>query len=597
MTRETYIYDGSVKTLSLRDSAGWRTVATTPESAQMDTARAYATVPMVFRCASIRCAAVRDLPFVLMRRRTDITDSDEGQRLALNLRRQLWNVEAALCFYGACYLLPVENKFGRNPALQWFVPSSIVPQYDPAAPTGVAWFDRYTSVGSHRYQPDVLIHIWLPSLVAEVGPGVAPARAALGAAGVLAGLDAFATQFFERGAVKATLLTVEGNPPKAEMDKLEAWWKRLVAGVRNAWQTVAIRAGVKPVVIGDGLKELESDKLIAQKREDIGAAFGVPLSLIQSNASTFATAQADRLNFYDLTVVPQCRFLEDELNAQYYDRLGLRLRFAPERLELYQGQELQKAEALFTLTGKPLLTVNEARARLELDPLPDEDADRMGHPPSPEPRPMPDAPDLDIPDAVELRSLLNDVKALIDTPSYRDSDDPAGHAGNKTTPDASGETPSERDCPPVDPPAADDCAGDFGRSADRPEPAAESVATDSGSSAPADGTGSGAAAIAAGSGLDGAADRTMGDKSGDSPGDRPDGDDTDAGAAGGDALQIDAGNDTGVTGGDVAASVRGGPGGDDCGDRGDTDGSSGGDTPSGLPGTDGGDDDTNLAHE
>lgn len=612
MKRDAYIYDGAVKALSLRDPEGWRTVATTPEAGQLDSVRAYATVASVFRCAGLRCSGVQGMPFALKRGQTDITEGDEGRRLATNLRRHLWRIEAALCFYGACYLLPVVNKFRRNPGLQWFIPSSIVPQYNPSAPGGVSWYDRYTIGLSQRYQPDELIAIWLPSLIAEVGPGTPPAQAALGASNVLAGLDAFAAQFFERGAVKATLLTVEGNPPKSEMDKLEAWWKRLIAGVRNAWQTVAIRAGVTPVVIGDGIKELESDKLIAQKREDICAAFGVPISLIQSNASSFATANADRLNFYDLTIIPECRFLEDELNAQYYDRLGLRLCFQPERLELYQEQELQKAEALSKLTGgKPILTVNEARERLELEPLDEEEADRIGSPqppeppepdvPDPEPIAVPDMPDpeLDEPDVAELRALLTEIKVLLNEPPYRDPDSPVRAAGDEATDDASGEASAGNDSTTLVETTAPGDTGDPGGTADRPDPASDDVATgdDPAPATDSDGDGLDALVAADGPGLDGPADSAMGDNTGASVGDRPDGDDADPGATDDRSLSGDTRDDAGRPDGDAATGVWGGESGDGGGNGSDADSSGGGESAADVAERERGSDEPDLANE
>jgi hypothetical protein len=59
----------------------------------------------------------------------------------------------------------------------------------------------------------------------------------MSSAGVLYNIDQFASNFFERGAIKATLLTVDGNPIPAEMERLEAWWKRFFSGSKSAWDT------------------------------------------------------------------------------------------------------------------------------------------------------------------------------------------------------------------------------------------------------------------------------------------------------------------------------------------------------------------------
>jgi hypothetical protein len=172
------------------------------------------------------------------------------------------------------------------------------------------------------------------------------------------------------------LLSVEGNPSRAELDRLEQWWKRLATGVRRAWESIAIRSTVKPVVIGDGLKDTVDEVLTRQRREDVCAALGVPHSLISADAANYATSQQDTLNFYQQTVVPQSLLIEEALNEQLMEPEGLRWQFQPERLEVFQAAEMQKAAAVAKLVGAPIMTVNEGRAWMGLPPL--EDAEDAG---------------------------------------------------------------------------------------------------------------------------------------------------------------------------------------------------------------------------
>jgi hypothetical protein len=166
-----------------------------------------------------------------------------------------------------------------------------------------------------------------------------------------------------------TLLTVEGNPPRDELDRLELWWRRVVAGVRQAWRSVAIRSSVKPVVIGDGLSDTVNDTLTTQRREDVCAALGVPHSLISADAANYATSQQDTLNFYQQTIVPEALLVEEVMNDQLLANMGLRWHFQPERLEVFQEAEMRKAAAVARLVGKPIMTVDEGRAWMGLPPL------------------------------------------------------------------------------------------------------------------------------------------------------------------------------------------------------------------------------------
>lgn len=162
---------------------------------------------------------------------------------------------------------------------------------------------------------------------------------------------------------------MEGNPSRAELERLESWWRRLVSGVRRAWESIAIRSTVKPVVIGDGLKETADEVLTSQRREDVCAALGVPHSLISADAANYATSQNDKITFLTGTVIPACRQIEEALNEQLFGEMGLRFVFNPALLEEMQQYEVMKAQALAALVGQPIYTVNEARGLMGLPPL------------------------------------------------------------------------------------------------------------------------------------------------------------------------------------------------------------------------------------
>jgi hypothetical protein len=227
-----------------------------------------------------------------------------------------------------------------------------------------------------------VVYFWMPSLEVELGPGTAPAQVALRAAGVLHNLDTYVEGYFERGAVRTTLLLVDGQPSVPERNKIKAAWQRLM-GVKQSYEAEIFSKQVEPKTIGDNPKDTAAPELTRQKREDVSTALGVPQTLLFSDAATNATAFADRLNLYDETIIPQCELIEEAINEQLLKPLGLRLEFQPKRLEVYQQAEVQKAAGIsMLLPGKAILSLNEARALLELDPVPggdweDEEARRQ----------------------------------------------------------------------------------------------------------------------------------------------------------------------------------------------------------------------------
>ncbi len=85
---------------------------------------------------------------------------------------------------------------------------------------------------------------------------------------------------------------------------------------------------------------------------------GVPHWLVMSNAANFATAQADRLNFYEMTVIPESRLITDVINQQLLKPLGYNLQFKPQEMSVFQENETERSQSLVDLrnAGLPLET-------------------------------------------------------------------------------------------------------------------------------------------------------------------------------------------------------------------------------------------------
>jgi hypothetical protein len=143
--------------------------------------------------------------------------------------------------------------------------------------------------------------------------------------------------------------------------------------VKKAWETIALRKNVDVKQFGYSLDELAMPELKSQAVRQIANAFGVPEYYLSSDVANFATAKSYDLSFHETVVIAQTNLIETTLNEQLLNPLGLALQFHPERLEVFQEAELQKAQGLAVLVGKPILTMDEARAAIEYEPLPPED--------------------------------------------------------------------------------------------------------------------------------------------------------------------------------------------------------------------------------
>lgn len=328
-----------------------------PSAAQMaDSRRAttaagnyYQAVAYLYRCVNIRATAITRVPWAIMQGDNEVwlsTVPSPPPALSYlqNFKRLLSLTEAALCLSPEAFWF-IERNRAKILSLRWHAPNSVVPQFSEQ--TGLTGFKRILDRGrSQSFAPTDYVYFPLANPLHETIPGRPPAQAAMSSAGVLYNIDQFANNFFERGAIKATLLTVDGNPIPAEMERLEAWWKRFFSGSKSAWETAAVRAGVTPVVVGEGMENLATADLSEERRQDIATALGVPHSIVMSNAANYATAQQDTLSFYDMTIIPSLSYITEIVNESLLGPAGYRIELRPEEMSIYQADEERRSNSL-----------------------------------------------------------------------------------------------------------------------------------------------------------------------------------------------------------------------------------------------------------
>jgi SPP1 gp7 family putative phage head morphogenesis protein len=354
MTEKLYALGNGIKSIPLDQLHSWAEFGNVPWATgrvgEKGVQELASTVAFLYRGIEMRASSLAVIPWSIYRAKGEDTvwssedpmPPPELQGFA-DLQEILYRTEASLCLVSAAYLARLRNRI-RTAGIQWLDPNTMTPMWTPQ---GLTHFQRASMFDTRNMPTEDVIYIWQKGL-SEIYPKRSPAYAALAAANSLNALDAFVASFFSRGAVKATLLTVKQQPLPAEANRLKAWWMRTVSGMRNAFASEVISAEVEPVVIGEGISELSNTDLSQEKREDISTALGVPHSLLMSDAANMATAESDRKNFYEMTVLPQANLIERQLNAQLWMPMGLRMTFAPQEMGIFQEDETRRAEAFAT---------------------------------------------------------------------------------------------------------------------------------------------------------------------------------------------------------------------------------------------------------
>jgi HK97 family phage portal protein len=381
--------DNSVKAIPL---SGWTPSEMTglaPSTAGPH--EVYRRVPAVYRCVSARAHAVSRVPFDVKRagRATLKADRDEVTRW---IKRHLYQIEASLCLDGGAYLMPERNKV-KLLGLRWLRFDTVTPLLDSQA--GLAGFERSIGAGEPlKCTPDDIVHIWLPDPDVEIGPGVAPTEVALKPALTILRASEYVESFFERGGMNVTLLIVDPSTGTDDMKRLETWWKRLTRGVKKAWEAIAFKKNVEVKQFGYAPEQMAMPELRAGALREIANAFGVPEFYLSSDVANYATAENYSLTFNEDVIQAELELIETALNDQLLAQVGLKMTFHAERLEVFQKSELAKAQGITELVGAPILSVNEGREMLELDPVPGGDWDEAEAEPvaSPAPPVVPDIP-------------------------------------------------------------------------------------------------------------------------------------------------------------------------------------------------------------
>ena len=321
----------------------------------------YSSVPWLFRGVDIRANALAKVPFTISRG-DEVIDTSADYTNAVKFwpkpEETLALIEASLTLMGRAYLLKAENRFGVLKLLRYLIPTSVKPKIDKEL--GLTHFERRLGHGVPiKLTVEEVVWFWRRDAFTEIGPpDTSPAKTAIRAAGVLFNVDTFVDAFFERGAIKATILSVPKGTAKGERQKLRGWFQRLMSsGIKTAFSTNVVADSVKTTVIGEGIQELSNTELTKEKREDISVALGIPMNLLFSGDANFATAKQEDFRLYDQTLLAEIKIIETALNFHVFHPQKLSIKFHAQALQIFQEEEVQRSAALVNLvrSGIPLV--------------------------------------------------------------------------------------------------------------------------------------------------------------------------------------------------------------------------------------------------
>lgn len=158
--------------------------------------------------------------------------------------------------------------------------------------------------------------------------------------------------------------------------------KKFITAFREAWGAGGSKAGSIPLM-EDGMeikpfstsfKESEWAQSVKLSRESVAAAYGVNPSLIwHSETQTYASSKDNARALYAECLGPVLQMLQQRINAFLLPKIGASEGTYVEfdLAEKLKGSFEEQASIMQTATGRPWMTVDEARAYMNLPKLPD----------------------------------------------------------------------------------------------------------------------------------------------------------------------------------------------------------------------------------
>lgn len=325
------------------------------------------------RCVSLRAGDISNLPRqiedaetgeVLATANFDQPELDENGRpltedhlpFEIDLSDLLYRTEFSLCVYGAAYSLMPRNRI-KNLGLRWLDTVMVQPTLTTYKPYKLDYF----TYDNDPIPVEDMCYIWLPGL-RELAPGTPPAVSASLSAGLVFNADTFVSQFFENGAMPVTLVMSDDDPGEPEKNRIKAYLSNAMRGVLNAFNIEVLGAKLDIKQLTPPLKDLDLSPTADRHEKGICIAMGIPFTLLFSGVGKYSSSSAsDDLHYYRKTIIPEARLIEGQLNKQFFLKRGMRLRFRPDLLEMFQKVESEKVNAFLELFREDAIDVNELR--------------------------------------------------------------------------------------------------------------------------------------------------------------------------------------------------------------------------------------------
>ena len=184
----------------------------------------------------------------------------------------------------------------------------------------------------------------------------------------------YTSSIYKNGALPLGILKTTGRLTQPAIERLKASWQSLYSGAQNSGKTVVLEEGLDytPVSLKPG------DLLLTENRKDtigdICKLFNIPESLVDVTKIKYGSLEQNNIHFLQYTLSPIITSIESGLNKSLLleDEKRQGYFFAFDTSEVLRSTDREKYEAARVAVDGGLMSINEARYRLNLPAIKDD---------------------------------------------------------------------------------------------------------------------------------------------------------------------------------------------------------------------------------
>jgi HK97 family phage portal protein len=222
-----------------------------------------------------------------------------------------------------------------------------------------------------HYEMEEVIHFRLPNPYSTLY-GFSPVTPIVGSIDLYYYVKRLHKRIFKNGGMPGGVIETEDSPSPEECERIAKRFDDLYGG-DNQNATAVIGGGGKYKGVTPAIKDMMFPQLRAAAREDnLSPFFTPPFLLGMLDKMNFANSRSALKIFWENGIQPVGTIITEFLNMRLPDALGLpgvEFYHNYDRVEALQEERGEKTDRLRKGTGRPFITVNEAREEMNLDAL------------------------------------------------------------------------------------------------------------------------------------------------------------------------------------------------------------------------------------